>query len=516
VVMLGKKMLDNVNAFVAYNKSILDLAQNLNITTEETSRIIQMADDFSVSQDKVTNSLQFALKNGFAPSIETLATMSDRYLEIQDPLLRAEELSKVFGKSWDDLTPILKRGGDAIRAAAAGIDDSLIVTQKSADLSEEWRIQLDNLGDSVTGLTNNLSLELLPALIKFIKYSNDLVTEYAQEVKLGKMVDDAVKHNIMTQAEANKLYNKTVWVTKDYNGVLEDLKGQIDAVTDTESIATIAMQRAEEERLKEIGTLGDIRAKLSDFDAAAAVHLEYYQRLPGYIAPAKKSIEEITASNKKYFDGINLGLDSTIQNWLDKFEWIKGGGLILQAEMDGYIKKIEDGSATWGEMEPAIEAVSVKTQALNVELGKITADEAAQNIKDTLGVSLSDAYAILAAIRKDANFDIQSYVTVNYKYTGTPQTGSQGGRYGGETNDDYETGGSFTVPEGFPHDSYRVGLTSGEYVTVKPAMASSTVNTHNYHNNSTVNMGGVNVTNGMSMSQLEAMINRAVSRGLSQ
>lgn len=155
---------DSVKETMEYNKAIRDLAQNLSITTEETSRIIQTADDFTVSQQDVTAALQMAVKNGMAPNIATLAKMADEYNNITDPTERAARLTEVFGKNWTALTPMLKEGGQAIRDAAAAQDKALLVTEENSKATRELEKNLDNLGDKVTALKLNVGNALIPVL----------------------------------------------------------------------------------------------------------------------------------------------------------------------------------------------------------------------------------------------------------------------------------------------------------------------------------------------------------------
>lgn len=138
-----------------YNKSVRELADNLNITTVETSQLIQTADDFTVSQNDLTTALEMALKNGFAPSIDTLAQMSDAYLAINDPTERAAKLTAVFGRNWAALTPMLKAGSQAIREAAATQDENLLVTEEQARATREYEIELDILTDKFDALKEN-------------------------------------------------------------------------------------------------------------------------------------------------------------------------------------------------------------------------------------------------------------------------------------------------------------------------------------------------------------------------
>ena len=48
-------------------------------------------------------------------------------------------------------------------------------------------------------------------------------------------------------------------------------------------------------------------------------------------------------------------------------------------------------------------------------------------------------------------------------------TGGGGGENYMPTEGEYATGGSFVVPPGYPNDTYRIGLTSGEQVDIIPA-----------------------------------------------
>jgi hypothetical protein len=147
-----------------YNKSIRDLAQNLNLTTEATSRIVQTADDFTVSQDAVTSALQMAVKKGMAPNIDTLAKMADEYNSISDPTERAARLTEVFGRNWTALTPMLKEGGQAIRDAAAAQDDALLVTEAQSKATRDLEVNIDNLGDKFLALKLKVGNAVIPVL----------------------------------------------------------------------------------------------------------------------------------------------------------------------------------------------------------------------------------------------------------------------------------------------------------------------------------------------------------------
>ena len=95
---------------VAYNKNILDTANALGTTTEEYSRIVQVADDFGISQDTVNAALEMVTKKDFTVTIDSLAELADRTNAILDPTKRAAELAEVFGRGWGLAQPASQDG----------------------------------------------------------------------------------------------------------------------------------------------------------------------------------------------------------------------------------------------------------------------------------------------------------------------------------------------------------------------------------------------------------------------
>lgn len=167
-----------------YNLEIRKLSSNLSLTTEETSKLVQVADDYGVTQDGLTRSLQLAVKNGFEPNIENLAKLADETNAMASPTERAAALSKVLGKNWADLAPLFAAGGDEIRKAAGAVSDNLVVTQEAADASRALQVAQDDLGDTVQGFAYELGNTVIPVLTKFFKILGDgldLITRVNKE-----------------------------------------------------------------------------------------------------------------------------------------------------------------------------------------------------------------------------------------------------------------------------------------------------------------------------------------------
>lgn len=165
-----------VGITVEYAKRVRDLGRNIGQTTEETSRLIQVADDYGIEVGTLTASLQMAVRRGIVPNIETLAQLADTYKSTTDPIERARILTEKFGRGWMALTPMLDAGGDAIREAAQGIGEGLIITAEAAQQARDYEIATDTLNDTVLELKVSLGKELLPEILKVLDAMNRMVT----------------------------------------------------------------------------------------------------------------------------------------------------------------------------------------------------------------------------------------------------------------------------------------------------------------------------------------------------
>lgn len=172
-----KKAYDAVVTSTAeYAESIYHASNLAGVSTEQMSRLVQAADDFRVSQETLTGAMGMALKNGFVPSIENIAALSDELLAIKDPAERAGRATEIFGRQWEDVMPLLLQGGDAIREATGGISDNLVVTEEAAKQAMDYAAQVDALTDAWTGLKMNAGEAVLPIIIKILQVVDDAIT----------------------------------------------------------------------------------------------------------------------------------------------------------------------------------------------------------------------------------------------------------------------------------------------------------------------------------------------------
>jgi hypothetical protein len=203
-------------------------------------------------------------------------------------------------------------------------------------------------------------------------------------------------------------------------------------------------------------------------------------------------------------DNLNMSLLNTIESWKDQVKWFVGGGAEIQAAAeaawDAWLASDKSEEAK-REFEEVINGVTLATLDLQEELGMITTDQLVEELMK-LGWPIEQATAKANELANTlyAITSADYYVRMNIQWDdpgiefpsggggggggstptgggGTPGGGGGGvtptGGFGGEEVDPFEfqhgTGGWRRVPAGYPNDSFRMGLSSGETFNVVPA-----------------------------------------------
>ena len=161
-----------IEPVIRYNKEIKDASESTGMAVEELSRFVQVGDDMGVQMGAITKALEMGTKNGFAPSIDALAELADRGNAMASTTERAAMYTKIFGRNWAELNPILEMGGRRIREMAEAQADGLVVTEEEIRKTEELRLGLDELNDNWIALRNEWVLKATPALIEMTQRQN--------------------------------------------------------------------------------------------------------------------------------------------------------------------------------------------------------------------------------------------------------------------------------------------------------------------------------------------------------
>ncbi len=198
---VSKAIDQTVGITVDYNREVREMMQLTGLSAEETSRVIQVADDWGISLGDVRSALELMNKKGITPSIENLAKIADEYVNAADKTAFMENATKLYGKSFGTLVPILAKGGNALREQAASIADNMLATNDSIEASRNYEVALDNLTDTVTGIKYELGEGLLPVLIDVTKALNDLIVVQKKDIDIRRVSADLEEQGIITHQE---------------------------------------------------------------------------------------------------------------------------------------------------------------------------------------------------------------------------------------------------------------------------------------------------------------------------
>ena len=147
--MASAQMKKAVDITVTYADEVRQLSSITNQSAEETSKMIQVLDDYEISAQQAGAAAKFLAKEGLSLNVETLAKLSDEYKSLNTGQERAEFLMKKFGRAGQDFALTMEQGSDAILKQGDAVNKGLILSDKQLTAARNLKIAQDNLNDSV-------------------------------------------------------------------------------------------------------------------------------------------------------------------------------------------------------------------------------------------------------------------------------------------------------------------------------------------------------------------------------
>lgn len=401
--------------------STVDLANNVRQfrdvtgqTAEESSRLVQVLDDYKVSVGAAEMATKKLSKDGLEFNIQTLAKLSDEYLALNDNAARTQFLYDKFGKSGADFAEVMLQGSDAILAANDAISENLILTDKALQQAREYEKNVDDLSDSFAAIGS----ELLPVANDFLEVMKaqvdegfewqDAIAPLAFIENIQKF-SDALKNNTTAAQEADaarwsglaSMY-ETVDVTEDaaeaalnYGDILSSaMKNTSDMEAfgekQADTLEKLADLQAEKQELKNQGwweeseKVQDVIAKIDELkgkyaedaaayaeaqkekfamNAIAAVEME--DGMAGF-SEAEYEKARVVAETTGLISESGLEQQYAMQLMTDALL----SGAIPSAEQYGAVlnQVMADGVVSVGEVKGAIEGLpNEKTITLNIQ-----------------------------------------------------------------------------------------------------------------------------------------------------
>lgn len=394
---------DAFKATTEYASSVRDLALASGTSAQEASRLLQVLDDFEIQAGDITTATKALTKQGLAPTVETIAQLSDQYLQLNTAQERNAFIIENLGRGGAKWHNVLKEGSDAILLLNDGISESLILNDEQIRQYEEMRLNQDEFNDNILAIQVSLVNAFVPA-----------INETVEGLRRFQAAQTELENQGVTPYTAHRLALMGVGIEAKITGKMEDdLATSITNAGDAASDSSIDYKK-----------LLDMTMKLNDATATQINQLAY-QDLYKQLA---EDADGLTESERQALNEIGVELGIFDQKAVNTAEQVRE---LNQAFIDGQVSIMAYVAAL--KIIPAVVNTTVTTSGTYVE----------------------------------------GYGANAYKADGT----------GGEWE---------TVPSGYPNDTYRVAMSSGEKYKVMTQGESegSSGATNYFYGNVTFTNGG--------------------------
>lgn len=311
--------------FIEYAAQVRDLSRITGMGAEQTSRLIQVADDAKVSYESLTKALWYAAKSGIEPNIEQIARLADQYVALNDPVKQAELLTKNFGKGGAEMGKLLELGSEGVMKLNAGVNQNMVLTEQAVQQARQWEIQIDNLNDSVMGLKVAAGENLIPALSALLNVLSQLASsgssgnlgeslgvDFANKIKAGEV---EIKNLSDLAAQAGAFVADYFTPAIDGAGesslmLSEAARESADALAESSDAAAIAAEEARNlaEQQKEVldvafrlqDALDSYNDTMSDINAREQEAQATWEEAQQLYEERKISTEELQKAEENY------------------------------------------------------------------------------------------------------------------------------------------------------------------------------------------------------------------------
>lgn len=457
LIAVGAAAAATYNSYQQYAQQVRDIAAISDTSAEETSKFLQVLDDFQISAQDVTAAARVMTQNGLVPNIETLAKLSDEYLAIQDPMERNEFILKNLGRAGLQWVNVLQQGGDALRNMSDDVSKNLILSDEQIRKAEEQRLAMDALSDTWEGFKIQVGAAV-GEVILWMKRMDE------QSDKLSSARQNAARSMGLTTEQFAR-YSRSSREAQQHSERLIKAFERGAEMTRYYSAQVAAMGRAHESVVPKIQMSEEEIKRITE-------ESQRYLSLVGSITDETKSYQERQAELAKEHEELLAQKQLLLsQGWHPEGQKIQEINEKL-AENEDAMKKNTDEFELNGrrrilsmlEQQLAIDGLSTKEMNYLLTLGKqwgVYSDEAVEAAQKAMQ-EIDDLKARLDNIPEKKYVDI--VVSTSGSTSDILRERDVASAKGYATG----THGWMTVPPGYPNDTYPIMLSSGERFAVVP------------------------------------------------
>lgn len=214
VVGAGAVAAKAVTAYENLGLSVGKFSDATGLSTEASSRWVEVANDAGVSTDGLQRSIGFLqkaagntpqafedlgvaiahTKDGAVDVQQTFLNATDAIRGIKDPNEKAAAAAKLFGRSWQDMAELINRGSGQLKTDLASVQASKVFSTEDVNQSRALRDAFDSVSDALDGLLLTLGKSLAPALVSIVPAVGKLVAALGPLVQIvGEGLASAIK-----------------------------------------------------------------------------------------------------------------------------------------------------------------------------------------------------------------------------------------------------------------------------------------------------------------------------------
>lgn len=345
---------DSLKGYIDYAAQVRDTARSLGVDAEQASRLIQVADDVTISYESMTASMKYAQKEGIDVSIEGLARLADQYLALEPGIERQQFLFATFGRQGAEMGKLLEQGSAGIYAMSEAIDESQVLTEEAVQNARNYEIAIDELNDAWDGFIYRVAppvikamqsiLAVLEANVKGMGAFYDFLSGKISFDELGRVAGEA-------SSEALKKVNDSIMgatnSVNDLGRANQNATGTFDEAADGMSAEEKAAKDLEEQLKK----LSEANKEALNFT------LKYADFQHDYAEQHKDAVEAVTEAEQKLSEVMDeYGVDS--QNQADAITKVTIAQHKLNDAIDKYGAGSDEAAAAKIALNNAMEATS--------------------------------------------------------------------------------------------------------------------------------------------------------------
>jgi hypothetical protein len=256
--MVIEGLKETIRATTEYAREVRDLSLASGQSAEESSRMLQVLDDYQLTADDAKTATRALTKEGLAPTMETVIGLSAEFQKLSTAEERNAFVQKNLGRAGQEWLNLLDQGPEALRSMNAAVNENLILSKEQVQAAEDYRLALDQWGDTVQSLKVALGNQLLPVLTDFLGTLNDDIRamQIANEQGLNWLtLTEGQAQSIYALVEAEKSGSTAM---EDYGIRAKDAAESTKTLGGATVITTEALKAMDAANKSFIGTLQSV------------------------------------------------------------------------------------------------------------------------------------------------------------------------------------------------------------------------------------------------------------------